>query len=68
VNSAYSNPDSNAAARLVLPILLALGALLALGGPSALVLSKPGARAALAGGWRRIQALGRRQPNPPEGS
>jgi len=58
-NAAYSSPDSNAAARLVLPILLALGALLALAGPGALVLSRPGARTRVISAWHRVQALGR---------
>jgi hypothetical protein len=57
INAAYSNPDSNTAAKLVLPLLLALGALLALAGPSAVVFSRPGPRAAVIGAWRRVQAF-----------
>jgi hypothetical protein len=46
----------------VLPILLIIGALLALAGPSAVVLGRPGARAALVAGWRRVLTL-RRLPS-----
>jgi PBP superfamily domain len=54
VNAAYSSPDADGAIRWVLPILLVLGALMALAGPAAIVLSRPGGRAAVAGGWHRI--------------
>ena len=58
-NAAYSSPDSNAAARLLLPILLALGALLALAGPGAVILSRPRARAWVISTWHRMQAPSR---------
>jgi hypothetical protein len=54
INAAYSNPDSAGAGRLVLPILLALGALLTLAGPTAIVLGRPGGRAAVVAGWHRV--------------
>jgi hypothetical protein len=54
VNDAYSSPDSDGFIRWVLPLLLAVGALLALAGPSAVVLSRPGARAAVIKGWRHV--------------
>jgi hypothetical protein len=54
VNDAYSSPDSDGFVRWVLPLLLAVGALLALAGPSAVVLSRPGARAAVVKGWRHV--------------
>jgi hypothetical protein len=54
VNAAYSNPDSDGMIRWVLPILLAIGALLALAGPSAIVFSRPGGRAAIIAGWHRV--------------
>ena len=54
VNDAYSNPDADGLIRWVLPILLVIGALLALAGPSAIVLSRPGGRAAVISGWHRI--------------
>lgn len=54
INSAYSNPDSAGAGRLVLPILLAIGALLGVAGPTAIVLGRPGGRAAVAAGWHRV--------------
>ena len=37
----------------MLPILLIIGALLALAGPTAVVFSRPGGRAAMAAGWHR---------------
>ena len=46
-NAAYSNPDSDGLIRWVLPILLIIGALLALAGPSAIVFGRPGGRAAV---------------------
>jgi hypothetical protein len=61
-NAAFSSPDSAGFGRLVLPILLIIGALLALAGPSAVVLGRPGARAALVAGWRRVLTL-RRLPS-----
>lgn len=67
VNASYSNPLSNAFARLVVPLLIVLGALLAVGGSSAVVFSKPEARAAVVTRWRRLQALTHRQPTTPEG-
>jgi hypothetical protein len=57
VNASYSSPDSTGFGRMVVPILLVLGALLALAGPSAVVLGRPGGRAAVIAGWRRIQSL-----------
>jgi hypothetical protein len=57
VNAAYSNPDADGLIRWVLPILLVIGALLALAGPSAIVLSRPGGRAAVISGWHRITKL-----------
>jgi hypothetical protein len=56
-NAAFSSPDSSGAGRLVLPILLIVGILLALAGPSALVLGKPGGRAAVAAGWNHVRHL-----------
>jgi hypothetical protein len=56
-NAAFSSPDTAGFAKLVLPILLIIGALLALAGPSAVVLSRPGARAAIIAGWRRARSL-----------
>jgi hypothetical protein len=54
VNDAYSSADADGMIRWVLPLLLAVGALLALAGPSAVVLSRPGARAAVVKGWRHV--------------
>jgi hypothetical protein len=54
INAAYSSPDSSGAGRLVLPILLVIGALLALAGPTAVVLGRPGGRAAMVAGWHRV--------------
>jgi hypothetical protein len=56
-NAAFSSPDSSGAGRLVLPLLLAIGALLALAGPTAVVLGKPGGRAAVIAGWRHVRNL-----------
>jgi hypothetical protein len=56
ISAAFSNPDTQGFARLIVPILLIVGALLALAGPSTVVLSRPGGRAALARGWQRVQA------------
>jgi len=54
-NVSYGNPDSAGMTRIVLPLLLIIGGLLTLAGPSALVLSRPGARAAIAAGIRRMR-------------
>jgi hypothetical protein len=56
-NAAFSSPDSSGAGRLVLPLLLVIGALLALAGPTAVVLGKPGGRAAVIAGWRHVKKL-----------
>ncbi|HEY1917917.1 MAG TPA: hypothetical protein VGH27_20285 [Streptosporangiaceae bacterium] len=56
-NAAFSSPDSSGTGRLVLPLLLAMGALLALAGPTAVVLGKPGGRAAIIAGWRHVKNL-----------
>jgi hypothetical protein len=56
-NAAFSSPDSSGTGRLVLPILLVMGALLALAGPTAVVLGKPGGRAAVIAGWRHVRNL-----------
>jgi hypothetical protein len=55
--AAFSSPDTAGFARLMLPILLIIGALLALAGPSAVVLGRPGGRAAIVAGWRRVKSL-----------
>jgi len=57
VNAAYSSPDSDGLIRWVLPLLLVVGALLALAGPAAIVLSRPGGRAALKAGWHRVSTF-----------
>jgi hypothetical protein len=54
VNAAYSSPFGGGFGRLVVPILIVIGALLALAGPSAIVFSRPGARAALATRWQHL--------------
>lgn len=53
-NAAYSSPGSSGLGRF-LPILLAIGALLALAGSSAVVFGRPGSRAAVIAGWHRVQ-------------
>jgi hypothetical protein len=57
-NASFSSPFSGTG-RLVLVILLIVGGLLALAGPAAVVLGKPGGRAAVAAGWHRVLALRR---------
>jgi hypothetical protein len=56
-NAAFSSPDTAGFAKLVLPILLIIGALLALAGPSAVILGRPGGRAAVVAGWHRVKSL-----------
>jgi hypothetical protein len=53
-NAAYSSPGSTGMGRF-LPILLIIGALLALGGSSAVVFGRPGSRAAVIAGWHRVE-------------
>lgn len=68
-NASFSSPFSGTG-RLVLVILLIVGGLLALAGPAAIVLGKPGGRAAVIAGWHHVLALrhgtrilrGRKQP------
>jgi hypothetical protein len=55
-NASFSSPFSGTG-RLVLVILLIAGGLLALAGPAAIVLGKPGGRAAVIAGWHRVLAL-----------
>jgi hypothetical protein len=55
-NASFSSPFSGTG-RLVLVILLIVGGLLALAGPTAVVLGKPGGRAAVVAGWRHVLAL-----------
>ena len=53
-NAAYSSPNSSGLGRF-LPILLIIGALLALGGSSAVVFGRPSSRAAVIAGWHRFE-------------
>ena len=53
-NAAFSSPGSSGMGRF-LPILLIIGALLALGGSSAVVFGRPGSRAAVIAGWHRVE-------------
>jgi hypothetical protein len=55
-NASFSSPYSGTG-RLALVILLIAGGLLALAGPAAVVLGKPGGRAAVIAGWHRVLAL-----------
>jgi hypothetical protein len=54
VDAAYSSPFAGGLGRLLVPILIVVGALLALAGPSAIVLSRPGARATLVTRWQHV--------------
>jgi ABC-type phosphate transport system substrate-binding protein len=59
---AFGQPASSGFTRIVLPLLLIVGGLLALAGPSALVLGRPGARAAIIARLRGIPGPWRRSP------
>ena len=56
VNAAFASPFSGTSG-MVLIIVLIVGGLLAIAGPAAVVLGKPGGRAAVAAGWHRVLAL-----------